>query len=362
MWLFLDSSLESIDPASANMRAALEQLCYAVGRGEHALGALPATVRHLLTGEYSPAPKAVLRKLLDSAPDILARYERAKFSVRIVAEGLDPLRLTDFEWTIPIDWLRLNGVPASILLAENTRDADMFKIAAAQSMVVDRTGTNFQVAIANGGGADTPRVLKGEVDSKRSFVLCITDSDRQCPAAQGNRTSVECSKIASGSDWVSSHLMLEERELENVVPVNLVEDALAALGDDAQLKKLMDLRLVCEIDPRAWSYFDLKEGTPLRVMFGNCSQFWLAFRDHPVCRARVNEACIEAGRCSDERCGCQIAPSLGTRIVDHVMQYLSLHSIHATAKRAQTSANRQRWFEVGALVAAWGASSPKMRS
>lgn len=362
MWLFLDSSLLEVDPSSANVRAALEPLCYAVGRGEHALGASPATLRHLLRGEYSPVPKAVLRNLLESAPDVLSRFAQAKFSVRIIAEGLGPLRLGANEWTIPIEWLRLNGVPASVLLAENTRDADMFKIAAAHSLIINRTGTAFQIAVANGGGAETPRVLQMEVDGKRNFVLCITDSDRQCPTAQGNRTSAECSKISAGNEWVSSHLMLEERELENILPANLIEDTLIALGDDGQLEKLDQLRRVCEVDPRAWSYFDLKEGTPNKVMFGGCSQFWSAFKDHPVCRARVNEACVAAGGCAVERCGCQIAPSLGARIVEHVMHYLSLNSTHASSRRAQTSANRQRWFEVGALVAAWGASAPKLRS
>lgn len=116
MWMVLDESLSQTDPAAANVRSALEQLLYAVGRGEHAIAASPSVARHLLQVDLSPIPKTVLRQVLEMAPDLLARLQVAKSRVRVVSQGIQSARLAGSEWSLPLEWIRQNGVPTSVVL------------------------------------------------------------------------------------------------------------------------------------------------------------------------------------------------------------------------------------------------------
>lgn len=365
MWMVLDESLIQTDPAAANVRSALEQLFYAVGRGEHAIAASPSVARHLLQVELSPIPKTVLRQVLDMAPDLLARLHVAKSKVRIVAQGMQPARLIGPEWSLPLEWIRQNGVPISCILGENMRDAELFRICAMHQAALVRTGNSIRLDIGSGGGADTPRVLATEIETQRRIFLCITDSDRACPCAPQSHTSNECARITNASTWISHHFALIEREIENLLPANLVDDVVLSLSPSDLDSRLSALREISVGNTEAWAYFDLKEGTPLRAMFGACCDFWAEFKDHAICRNGSKQQCLDEERCvaaTRDECKCVIAPPLGQKILDHVCAYVAKHSLHATAKRSSTSINGARWAEIGAMVAEWGAAMPKLRS
>lgn len=365
MLLVLDDSLRQADPSDGNIRSALEQLLYAVGRGEHAMAVHPPTARHLLQIQLSPMPKAVLKHALENAPNLLAQYRVAKFRVRIVVEGKDPRKIGDSEWSLPLDWVRSNGVPTSCVLGENTRDAELFRMAAEQYLARVRTGCTIKLNVAGGGGADTPRTLATEIKNRRQFVLCITDSDKACPVAPESHTSRECAEIGRATGWIAWHFSLEEREIENLLPVNLVEDVVQSLGQSDLDDKLESLKCIAAQDALVWRYLDLKNGTPLRLMFGACSKFWEQFREHSICLNSSRRACIDDARCaaaSRADCACFIAPPLGQRILEHVGTYLAKRSTQEAAKRSSTSANAARWGEVGALVSEWGVAAPKVRS
>ena len=365
MWMFLDDSLVQITPSDANVRSALEQLLYAVGRGEHVVAANPATARRLLEVDLSPVPQTVLRQVLTMAPDLLARLKTTSFRIRVVAEGALPLRVDASEWSLPLDWIRKNGVPTSFILGENTRDAKLFRIAATHHGALVRTGNSICIDIGSGGGADTPGVLATEIAAKRRFVLCITDSDKSCPTAPQNHTSNECARISKENGWIVMHLALNEREVENLLPINLIEDVVTSLSPSDLDGRLDALRGIAAKKASAWAFLDLKEGTPLNALFGACSNFWMDLKEHPICKSGSDNRCIEAGKCiakSKDECKCLIAPPLGQKIVDHVIDYLEKCSTHAIAKRSSTSANAERWMEIGALVSEWGAATPKLRS
>lgn len=364
MWLVLDESLTQLDPSEPNVRSALEQLLYAIGRGEHVMAATPAVTRHLLSAELSPLPKTVLRQVLDMAPDLLSRLQGAQYRVWIVAEGANPARIDQFEWELPLEWIRDNGVPMSCVLGENMRDAELFRISAEHHRVLARTGNAVRLDVASGGGADTPRVLAAEITNQRRFVLCVTDSDRSCPSAPQNHTSNECARLSSSANWITGHHVLVEREVENLLPLNIVDDALEAMGPSEMTSRLTALKEVASNSPEIWAYLDLKEGTPLKAKFGPCASFWESVKEHQSCYTTQSD-CIAEKKClatSKVDCKCLLAPPLGQRIPDHVCAYLAQRSIHSAATRASTSVNAERWVEIGALVGEWGAAIPKLRS
>lgn len=365
MWLTLDDSLLGIDPSEAKTRASLEPLLTAVGKGEHVLVGRPTVSRHLLQTELSPFPRTVLRQVLDMAPDLLAGLEKTNFRVRIVADGRGPCRVAAAEWTIPLDWFRIHGVPTNSVLGENTRDAELFRVSAVHHQALNRSGLEIRLDVTSGGGADTPRVLATEIAGQRRFVLCVTDSDQSCPTAPKSRMNKECSSIVEGSNWVAIHFSLEEREMENLLPRNLVQDVITNLSPSDFDARYADLDAISRKNPASWAYLDLKDGTSLTFAFGLCGPFWEEFIDHLPCRESCKKDCLAQRRCmatSRADCRCLLAPSLGHRIVDHVRDHLSACSPHASAKRCSTSANAQGWLKVGALVEEWGAAMPKIRS
>lgn len=365
MWLVLDDSLIEVDPLDGNLRAALEQLLYAVSRGEHALATSPNVARHLLKGDYSPVPRTILRQALDRAPELLAFQKAARYWVRIVADGDQVSRFSDSVWDIPIEWVRVNGVPNSCILGENTRDSQLFMNAALHYKTLNRKAFQLRIDLASGGGADTPGVLTEAIKSRRNFLLCITDSDKKCLCAPSNRTSADCARISNDPSWVSTHVGLAEREVENALPLNIVADTVDSMGPSELDQRFADLQAVASVHGQAWGLFDLKEGTSLRSMFVKCCGYWAAFRAHPTCISGSRAECLAANAClapNKDACECRIAPPLGPKIVDHVLKYLGENSVHAAAKRVSTSANATVWLEIGSLVYSWGVSMPKLRS
>lgn len=365
MWILLDETLGSLKIDNGNLRSALEQLLYSVSRGEHALAGKPGTVRELLKYEFSPVPKAILKQVLDQAPSLMAGVNQALYRIRILADGTMPIRHSQGEWRIPLEWIHVNGVPTSYVLGENARDAELFRASAQHQRALSRRGNAFRVDIGGGGGADTPLVLVTEIASKRRFILCITDSDKSCPDSPINHTSNECRKIVDGTNWVATHLSLSAREIENFVPINIIEDTINSLSPSEFDGRLEVLKSLLEINEDAWSYFDLKDGTSLRLAFASSSEFWRLFVEGDHCKETSDPKCLIEEKClahCREACKCQIAPPLGHRIIDRVRDYLANHSVHTIARRSSTSLNYSGWAYIGDIVCSWGAATPKLRS
>lgn len=365
MWFIFDESLSESDLSAPLVRSALERLLYSVASGEHAIAGSPTVLQHLSKGEISPRPKEVLRHALANAPDFLARVRAAKFRIRVTRDGSQPSHSSEGEWSLPLHWIHENGVPLGVILAENLRDARLYRECAQHHAIIEKVGTPICLDLANGGGADTPRVLEEEAASQRRFVICITDSDRCCPQSPLNHTSRECARIAATTQWVVFHLALEEREIENVVPQNILKEVVYSLGSPEMQSRYESLLQLGNRNTNAWAFLDLKEGTPLKTMFGDCENFWSPFKSHAVCTAHSRNECIDGGQCaasSREDCECLIAPSLGQRVLDHTLQFLNERSPHESAKRARSSDNIKRWLDIGAWLSAWGAAMPKVRS
>lgn len=365
MWFVLDESLLEVDPANVLVRSAVEQFLYAVALGEHALAAKPAVPRRLLTFDLSPRPRAVLLEVLGRAPELLAALGESRYHVRIVGNPGDVKRVSGSEWTMSLDRFNASGVPKSVLLCENVRDGALYRESGKHHAIAARAKVKIALDLENGGGADTPNVLKGHMAAQNKFVLCITDSDKCCPSSAMNATSKECSTIASDPTWVAEHLPLRERELENVLPRALLVDAIEAKNAKDVMARLEQLTALAGSHTEAWEHFDLKDGTRLKDAFGSCGTFWRTATKHDICAKHSRHDCVASLKCaasSEEDCACLLAPALGQKIADHLLDHLKLCSPHAAEKRVSGSANGARWLEIGSYVSSWGAAGAKLRS
>ena len=365
MLYVLDESFLAQDFTQLQAHSGVELLLYAVAQGKHIVAASPGVVSHLLAFQFSAMPRAMLLRLKANAPELMARSKTSRFRVRVVSNPVAQHRVSASEWVISLQWISEHGVPTSALMGEDVSDAEVYKLCALHHAALNRTGLNVHLELLNGGGAATPRVLRNEVDHRSKFVLCITDSDRCCPSAELNQTSKACQQLAEAADWVVAHIALDERELENFLPRNLVDDAIDRLGCQDTNTRRDALTRIAADHPDAWGYLDLKEGTRLRALFGECDAYWRPLAEHQVCKENANKKCLLDESCSavaKAECKCLIAPSLTNRLVEHVKEFMSQQSNHEGAKRARTSRNGARWSAVGELIAEWGAAAPKARS
>ncbi|MFY7927840.1 MAG: hypothetical protein ACOVS5_03125 [Oligoflexus sp.] len=365
MLYVLDESLASQDFSNAPLHSGIELLLYSAAQGKHVVAANPEIVRHLLNFRFSSVPRAMLLRLQAIAPELMAHSKNSRFRVRVVSSSDSPRRVSISEWVIPLQWIHEHGVPTSALMGEDVGDAEVYKICGQHHAALSRKGLTIHLDLLNGGGAASPRVLQNELMSRNRLVLCITDSDRCYPGAEANKTSKDCQKLVEGSDWVAAHISLDERELENILPRNIVDDAINDLACQETNERKEVLGRISRDFPEAWGYFDFKEGTPLRLSFGAGREYWRPMAKHQVCLERANKQCLASESCtalSRAECKCLIAPSLSNRLVEHVKEFMTRQSRHEGAKRARTSANGERWLALGAVVAEWGAALPKARS
>jgi hypothetical protein len=219
--------------------------------------------------------------------------------------------------------------------------------------------------VTNGGGADTPYVFETELRAQRKFIFCITDSDKNCPNAALNHTSNGCREALSETSWTATHEALEVREVENIIPKNIIIDAIEELKSTEIKENFAKIESIINAKEDSWNYLDLKEGTKLRHTFAACKYFWNNAKHHAFCIENSKSDCINQNKClatSNGNCNCLIAPALGQKISDHVLALIEKQSTHASAARAKTSANIENWLKLGAQIAAWGAALPKLRS
>ncbi len=313
----------------------------------------------------SPVPQGVLKTIFHKSPTILDGANKAPFRIRIIAGVQEPMRRPEGEWAISLAWVADHGVPLSHVLAEDIVDAALYIHCAWHYAIITRTGMNVSLHPLNGGGTRTSEVQKSEIARMKNFVVCVTDSDKSCPTAPPSRTSNDCASAAREPLFPTLHICLEEREIENLIPYTLIYEAVGELSSD-HVRRLENICQLVPSNDAHWKFLDLKEGTPLRVLFNNVSrEFWRSLANNVKDTATSIGRCLNKGAClasSGTKCGCRITPPLSPNIAETVLNYVNMRGHHNNAKRASSSGNFSRWQDVGASLSAWGAAMPKQRS
>ena len=366
MWFILDDALANTDLTSTESRSGLEQILYAVAKGEHAIAGSAMVIKAIVDKvAMSPVPQGVLRTIFNKSPTILDGANKAPFRIRIIAGVQEPMRGSEGEWAISLAWVADHGVPLSHVLAEDIVDAELYIHCAWHYAAFTRTGMKVSLHPLNGGGTRTCEVQKSEIARMKNFVLCVTDSDKSCPTAPLSRTSKDCASAAKESVFPTLHICLEEREIENLIPYNLIYDAIGELSSD-HVRRLDDIGQFVPSNDVHWKFLDLKEGTSLTVLFHDVSrEFWRTLVNNVKNTATSIAHCLSKSACfpsSGTKCNCYITPPLSPNIAVTVLNYVKVRGHHNNAKRASTSGNFSRWQDVGASLSAWGAAMPKQRS
>lgn len=372
MWFILEEDLKNVDPSIEYIQSGLAQLLYSVSSGKHAIASSPSTAKHLNNDKILPIQKSILTKIYNQSSELIAQAQKSKFKIRVTSDFPEGIRSTSTnEWVISLRFLADNGVPDSTIIGEDLSDIDVFKICGEQYKAEKKIATKIHLKGINGGGASTPKVYEEEIKQNSSFAFCITDSDKIHPEKNHNTTSEKCKNTCADylnidkkeKGWVTTHEILTSREIENFIPINIVDDCIHSSRDPIIASNLSAIKEAITSNPMAWDYIDLKEGTKLGKIIQNKPGFWDQIIIKNTKLGLCNDLCVKNKECRNkDECTCQITPGISKKILDHIIEYLKTHSTHEMTKRASTSQNLENWFHIGELICSWGASFPKTRS
>ena len=148
------------------------------------------------------------------------------------------------------------------LVAENLLDIDFYEavLQVYKNMTAKRVHHRYYPIL--GGGATTARVMESEIKHRKSFVICIVDSDKHY---LGDSVGATAQTVKSYLDkkacpFAQYYVMQEVTEVENLIPMKVYAQYAADKKDPDLLSRLSVLQ---KIGAHSWellNYFDFKEG------------------------------------------------------------------------------------------------------
>lgn len=361
MWIEIEECVVSnISHANHQQIAALESITLSVFYGRHVLFAKRKTLDWLGSQNISAASKSVCQKIKGNYSDLSSI--RNNIGIRLVVVFGDKIfNYSDGIWRVSIDLIAEYPVQFGELLAENLNDALIYLLAAEHYKIY----SGFKVVVVNlhpvgGGGSQIYPSFVSSEKNKNTFCLAITDTDKDYPDANSNQVSQKCKKLASKRTWIVDHVDVPARELENILPFHLLEDAIYSDPSAQELHERMRKvkSRVCN-DFQPLLYCDLKLGTKFSWASGKNqlkSKYWKVF----IKKRNLEALCC--GKECGESCNCYIVDPLCENIAEKFLRYCDNITSQKQYEKVKISDNANEWLTIGKAVFDWGVSLPKARA
>lgn len=363
MIIELDDQFHGINfEEDADSRDALDSICISVSRGQHFISCSRGLIMQL-EGEraLSITSRGVLSDVRKAYSYTSQMLKDMRFRILVSPVGGGIEKLSAHRWLIPASHIARNGIQSTVLLTENSNDADIYIHAAKHyKLSTGFSESEINIRPRNGNGAGISQELDRINRAASEFCLCITDSDRISPNSTLGEIATACKRIEAGSQWVVKHDASISREIENLLPEKLVHGALEATNEEC----VEAWKMVWKLGQDTVNHADLKNGTTLRwihqIPKGNPSRnFWLEKRDAVAGKTGKDDFCDEGTKCKAEECKCIVTPPVAKNMAMRVFNYMNSESVHEIYRRAKGSSNFLEWLRIGREVFEAGAA-PKI--
>jgi len=363
MWIELSDALpEAFPNPSVQICSVFEAIASASFHGRHVLYGSRKTLSWLLAQELGQPAKAAISRALSTVAERGAIREEIMSRLTIEASGqvsMDPAG----HWHAPLAALVGVSFEMGEILAENLRDAEALQIAA-EHFKKERRLAGLAVAASahNGGGAEILHCFEHAVSQRRRFTLAVTDSDKDHPDASAGAPSRGCAISFADAGWICKHVELPCREIENLLPFNLVADSVTGHPQSAELKdSVAAIMQAAARQADVLKYADLKDGTPGRLALD---------LQHPLRAnywANLSKACelgamICETECAQNPCACNLLPGLGPQLLQRFLDHCSQISVPKQIERMKTSHLSETWLQIGKEVFDWTLADPPVRA
>jgi hypothetical protein len=351
MLLQFDSSLKDFDDNCVKQGRALETLLGAFQANQHVIFIEMDDLRLLqrrADNVISGSSKVALRTLMNRAVEYqsLLGIIEYKIIVYLEDERRKGVIRRGNTWYVPLEFFS-SGLLQSTILGENDLDAELFIHLARIYQHKKQLGSFLlEGRPKSGGGSGTPKVLTNYLRHEYSPCLCITDSDKLHPKFGQSATSRHCNRASQIRNRVIEHISLEEREVENLIPLELLKKVVPV---DEFLREFSKYVLDSE---DFWKYIDIKSGISLRWLKKKdqvTQQYWKKAVSSLSKRQRNCQFCkeIEQSDVQTDLCHCGTIKGLGDEVLEKVVTYMEGSPPKFTSKLLETDT---RWERLGQIV------------
>lgn len=179
-------------------------------------------------------------------------------------------------------------------------------------------------------------------------------------------TAQKCNEIAKNDFIVATHVDLTVREIENILPMVFLAEAIPVSH-----QKLWGWHKdkLCKLRFDAHHYCDIKKGVTFRQILSYAAQtpkqvYWESVTKDLKSAAALASQCIEANDCEKEdpaTCHCHVAHGFGGKILELVNNYLDGQTAHQSEKQTRHDLNRESWMDIGRSVFEWACAPQRTR-
>lgn len=224
------------------------------------------------------------------------------------------------QWRVPLSiFENPDFLQTSELICENNNDFEIYSQFAKIYIRRSLPDCNLLVNSRPGGGNTTAQILAISMRDPNPFGLCIVDSDREIVLGKIGSTAEHClNEYREG--WRVKLRVLEARELENIIPRDVIVSVLDNVGVDSSLARVLN-----DVHDDLALYGCLKSGEcPCR--FHQINNSYSGFQRTRVAIESTAAAHDGFSRCREHclECGCKIFPRLGGDFLVRLKAWLAV--------------------------------------
>lgn len=340
-------------------RAAFERLMQAYLDGLHVVAMSPELCRVIeSSADFSVDARAAACKARNKYAEHGGLRDVLSTFAVIVDAGTEPTRVGE-HWEIPLQWIAQHPLQESQLLSEDLYDVELLVGAAEDHQYRSKLfALRIRLDRLQGGGGNAWRVLENSISASR-HVLCIVDSDRECPGGPIGPTAANVLRVTGRSLYETR--VTDGRELENVIPWKLLDERFPT----ARPAPSEFLAKLAAAHAEAPKFADLKRGCfghdVTRLRGSQCGQFWFeigeSVRDQRRVCCATECAAANVGDCRD-----RLTVGLGNLALRTVAQWLKGTSLQPTRHASYLpSPGDTEWRTLGKKVFEFGLGMPPRR-
>lgn len=252
-------------------------------------------------------------------------------------------------------------VQPTCLLAEDADDARFYRMVARAYVAREQIGgIEIRCSLRGGGGSNTADELRASAGDVP--VLCIVDSDRDWPeGALGETAKKALQAQQENADAISHVHVLPSRHVENLIPGNLVMDALPSDADAGFRSRCERARQVGILGgEELFHHLHVKDGLLRCDVFAARSREKQDFL-RAICQRLEQPGlswCQDAcERDTGHKQPCKVFEGLGDRLFRHVVTYADELTPHKLAEylfsKQQQNGCGPIWAELGEVLLSW---------
>ncbi len=374
MLLILQDEVANVSCTNLPQMESLECILMSVHKGKHFLLTSRKVQKWLSSNnEYFSLPaQGVIKKLKHLITNYgeLPKIVDTKIIVGIKQKGF--ARNMNGTWFVDLGSFQTHNIYDQIsLISEHLHDCRVYKASAESYRISKKLAKYTAISCRSilGGGGTTATVFKNEIENEMRITLCIVDSDRKAPSGPVGGTANNCRSVTDRANSIVDLIILEARELENVVPNRLVRDAF--LDSDVEFNTIDRMETIGGLD-QAFNHVDYKKGTCIQWVnekLGTdfeAKNFWenlySRFHNAGIISDPIGFYCAagDCGKCNlnfYNNCEWVLFRKISNNLVEVVCDFIYSRSLHNLPQYSNCQFSPD-WYGLGKVVFEWSLAQP----